>query len=1181
MQLEDLITGTLEFQNMREHTLPQSRQLVTGLNGSARTLYYSALFQENHQSQLIVTDTQYHADQLFEDLTTRLDDDTVFNFPAEDNIAVEIATSSPDAKAARIRALHAMQADKPSIVVTAVAGLRKYLVPARVFNAARLHLAFDGEYEMTNLQARLAVMGYVNQALVEKPGDFAIRGSIVDIYPFDTENPVRIDFFDTEIDSMRFFDVTNQRSLANIEQLDLLPVTDFVIDQAAFTDGLAKLETAMSTVRQSLDGAHKKHLSDHFAVLLSDRPGERNAELALYLKSFYDDVASVADYLAADGVIFFDDLTRIQDTEQKTLEIEGQWIAEQLAKDTILPGIEFGHRVHDVVRDHEQAQILIAQFQKGIGNLKLTNLVQINTRPMQQFFGQMPLLKTEMERWQRQQYTVIVMVNGQDRLAQVAATLQDFEIPTTITEPTAIVQQQQVQLIDAQLANGFEVQGARLAVITEAEMFTKVRKKQPRRQTLANAERIKSYSDLKIGDYVVHVNHGIGVYEGMQTLEVHGVHQDYITIVYQKDAKIFIPVSQLNLVQKYTGAEDKTPKINKLGGSDWAKTKRKVTAQIEDIADDLIKLYAEREAARGFAFAPHTDAMQKFEDAFPYTETADQLRSTEEIFRDMERNRPMDRLLVGDVGFGKTEVAFRAAYKAFLDDKQVAILVPTTILAQQHYESMQNRFEAFGVRVGLLSRFQTNKQIKETLVKLKRREIDMVVGTHRVLSKDVEFADIGLLVIDEEQRFGVKHKERLKELKTNVDVLTLTATPIPRTLHMSMLGVRDLSVIETPPSNRYPIQTYVMEQSGAVIADAIEREMSRDGQIFYLHNRVNDIEKVSAYLNTLVPDARIAYAHGQMSESQLEGIIYDFINGEYDVLVSTTIIETGVDIPNANTLVIENADHMGLAQLYQLRGRVGRSSRVAYAYFTYPQNRVLNEESEKRLEAIRDFTELGSGFKIAMRDLSIRGAGNLLGSKQSGFIDSVGYDLYTQMLNDAVAAKRGGKRANKTDAEVDLGLEAYLPNDYVNDQAQKIELYKRIRQSETEPQFQEVEGDLLDRFGEYPEQVANLLRLSRMKVAADHALVEKIKRDGNYIFVTIGKQGVSQIGGTEIFDIVNASQLSSKFVVAEPSKIQVKLVIQPTMEQATWVAEVEELLAKLRSHVAELTDPTEEVADAK
>ncbi|QBO37455.1 transcription-repair coupling factor [Periweissella cryptocerci] len=1168
MQLENLITATLEFQNVQEHAAPNSRQLVTGLNGSARTLYYSALFQETKQSQLIVTDTQYHADQLVEDLTSRLGDEIVFSFPAEDNIAVEIATSSPDAKAARIQALHAMQGEQPTIVVTAVAGLRKFLVPAQVFNAARLHLSFNNEFEMTELQAQLAVMGYVHQPLVEKPGDFAIRGSIVDIYPFELDNPIRIDFFDTEIDSMRFFDVANQRSLASIEEIDLLPVTDFVIDQATFTTGLQKLDNAMSTVRQSLQGAHKKHLTDHFEALLSDRPGERNAELVLYLKSFYDHVASVADYLAADGMLLFDDLTRIQDTEQKILETEGQWVAEQLAKDAILPDMEFGHRLLDIVHNHEQAQILIAQFQKGIGNLKLSNLVQINTRPMQQFFGQMPLLKTEMERWQRQQYSVVIMVNGQERLAQVAATLQDFEITAVIGTPETITEQQ-VQLIDGQLANGFEVQGARLAVITEAEMFTKVRKKAPKRQTLANAERIKSYSDLKVGDYVVHVNHGIGVYEGMQTLEVHGVHQDYITIVYQKDAKIFIPVSQLNLVQKYTGAEDKTPKINKLGGSDWAKTKRKVTAQIEDIADDLIKLYAEREAARGFAFEPHTAEIQKFEDAFPYTETADQLRSTEEIFRDMERNRPMDRLLVGDVGFGKTEVAFRAAYKAFLDDKQVAILVPTTILAQQHYESMQSRFEEFGVRVGLLSRFQTAKQIKVTLAKLKNHELDMVVGTHRVLSKDVEFADIGLLIIDEEQRFGVKHKERLKELKTNVDVLTLTATPIPRTLHMSMLGVRDLSVIETPPSNRYPIQTYVMEQSGAVIADAIEREMSRDGQIFYLHNRVNDIEKVSAYLNTLVPDARIAYAHGQMSESQLEGIIYDFINGEYDVLVSTTIIETGVDIPNANTLVIENADHMGLAQLYQLRGRVGRSSRVAYAYFTYPQNRVLNEESEKRLEAIRDFTELGSGFKIAMRDLSIRGAGNLLGSKQSGFIDSVGYDLYTQMLNDAVAAKRGDKQTNKTDAEVDLGLEAYLPNEYVNDQAQKIELYKRIRQSETDPQFEEVEDDLLDRFGEYPDQVKNLLRLSRMKVAADHALVEKIKRDGSFIFVTIGKQGVSKIGGPEIFDTVSAGKLSSKFVVAEPNKIEIKLVIQPTMDQEVWLNELELLLAKLQNGIAQ------------
>ena len=593
---------------------------------------------------------------------------------------------------------------------------------------------------------------------------------------------------------------------------------------------------------------------------------------------------------------------------------------------------------------------------------------------------------------------------------------------------------------------------------------------------------------------MVHVNHGIGVYEGMETIERDGMKQDYITIGYQKDDKIFIPVSQLDLVQKYVGAAEKAPKLNELGGTEWQKAKAKVAKKVEDIADELLDLYAERALKKGFAFPADDDAQRQFEDAFPYPETADQLRSAEEIKRDMEKVQPMDRLLVGDVGFGKTEVAMRAAFKAAHAGKQVAMLVPTTILAQQHYDSFQSRFEGTGLKIGVLSRFQSTKETKATLAAAANHEIDILIGTHRILSKDVAFADLGLLVIDEEQRFGVKHKERLKEMQNNVDVLTLTATPIPRTLNMSMVGVRDLSVIETPPANRYPIQTYVMEQNGRTLATAIEREMARGGQTFYLHNRVEDIERVVAMIESLVPEARVAFVHGKMTETQLEGILVDFINGEYDVLVTTTIIETGVDIPNANTLFVENADHMGLSQLYQLRGRVGRSNNLAYAYFTYPGTRTLNEESEKRLEAIRDFTELGSGFKIAMRDLSIRGAGDLLGQSQHGFINSVGYDLYMQMLNESVAEKQGKGKKKQSDAELDFQVEAYLPNDYVPDGPQKIEIYQRIRKSDKPEQFDEITDDLVDRFGELPLAAEQLIMVGRLKAAADRAGVASIKR---------------------------------------------------------------------------------------
>lgn len=1162
MELQTLLAKADEFQNVLENSVPHTRQLLTGLTGSARAVFYATLFQAQRQSQLIVADNQLHAAQLVEDLKNFLDDSQIFSFPVEDRVEVELATASPDARATRLAALHALQGSTPVIVVTTLAGIRKKLVPVDIFIKAELTLDFNHEYEFNNLAPRLVAMGYQLTKMVDKPGDFAIRGSIVDIYPFEVENPIRIDFFDTEIDSMRFFDIVTQKSLATISNITVMPVSEFVIDTQTLAVGQSKLNDAMTTVRTSLIGAAKKHLTSYFEPLLTSNALIRAHELALYMDYFYPKT-SLADYLPDNGLFIMEDLAHLQDVEQQYLMHDGEWITTRLEKNQMLPQINVSHQLNDVIHHSGHAQLIVSQFQKGLGKLRLDNLVQFNSRVMQQFFGQLPLLKTEMNRWYKQNYTVVILVNDVQRSSEMQRILVDFEIKAIITTPDELTPQL-IQIIPGQLHNGFELISQKLAVITEHEIFASVKKKQrAKRQTLANAERIKSYSELKIGDYVVHVNHGIGVYEGMQTLEVHGVHQDYITIGYQKDAKIFIPATQFNLIQKYVGGEEKTPKINKLGGTEWSKTKHKVASQIEDIAESLLALYAEREAAKGFAFSKNSAEMQVFNDAFPYPETPDQLRSTAEVLADMEKARPMDRLLVGDVGFGKTEVAFRSAYKAVLDHKQVAILVPTTILAQQHYESMQARFAEFGVNLGLLSRFQTPKQIKETIKGLAEHKIDIVVGTHRVLSKDVQFADLGLLIVDEEQRFGVKHKERLKELRANVDVLTLTATPIPRTLHMSMLGVRDLSVIETPPANRYPIQTYVLEQNGAVIGDAIEREMAREGQVFYLHNRVNDIEQVVAYINSLVPEARIAYAHGQMSENQLETVLYDFINSEYDVLVATTIIETGVDIPNANTLIIENADHMGLAQLYQLRGRVGRSSRIAYAYFTYPITRTLNEESEKRLEAIRDFTELGSGFKIAMRDLSIRGAGNLLGKQQHGFIDSVGYDLYTQMLTEAVAKKRGKVSALVTDAEIDLAIEAYIPNEYIDDQAQKIEMYRRIRQATNEIQFVEVEDDLVDRFGDYPVEVANLLQISRLKALADTALVEKIWQENSFIFMQFSANSIKQLTMESLMTKLSVTKLRSVISHTNSDALKIKFVIQPTMQQVEWFEQLSAYLQAL------------------
>ena len=691
--------------------------------------------------------------------------------------------------------------------------------------------------------------------------------------------------------------------------------------------------------------------------------------------------------------------------------------------------------------------------------------------------------------------------------------------------------------------NGFELPEDKFAILTERELFNKLTKRAPRNQKISNAERLKSYTELAVGDYVVHVNHGVGVYQGMETLEIGGIHQDYMSIHYQDGGNLFVPVSQIKLVQKYVSSDAKVPKLNKLGGTEWAKTKRKVTAKIEDIADELIELYAKRDAEKGYAFSRDTVEQQEFEQAFPYTETQDQLRSVAEIKEDMQKDKPMDRLLVGDVGYGKTEVAMRAVFKAVMDGKQAAILVPTTILAEQHYENFVQRFSDYPFTIGLLSRFRSKKEQEETIEKLRKGAVDIVIGTHRLLSKDVQFLDLGLLIVDEEQRFGVKHKERLKQLKSQVDVLTLTATPIPRTLHMSMLGVRDLSVIETPPANRYPVQTFVMEQNPMTIRDGIEREMARGGQVFYLYNRVETIEKKADELRALVPGCRVGVIHGQMSETTLENILYQFIEGEYDVLVTTTIIETGVDIPNVNTLFIENADHMGLSQLYQLRGRVGRTNRIAYAYLMYQPDKVLTEVSEKRLQAMRDFTELGSGFKIAMRDLSIRGAGNLLGKQQHGFIDSVGFDLYSQLLSEAVLKKQGKEvKSDEETVEIDLQIDAYIPASYIQDERQKIEMYKRIRSIDSVEAYEELLDDFIDRFGDFPDEVSALAEVGLIKHYANEIDVVSIKRKDNSVTITIAPPSATRLQGVPVFEALGPVKLPAQ-VANKGESLQILLNI--------------------------------------
>ena len=1081
-------------------------QLVLGLSGSVKHLAESCAFEKLDKQLVIVTPTLLQATQTYEELSEWYDDEVVHLFPVEESLAADFSVVSPDVVSQRIRTLDFLSRGEKGIVIVPLSGIQKLLVPAAVWKKSSIELAMGSEIEsMDAFVEQLVELGYRRENMVATPGEFALRGSIVDIYPLDQEYPLRLDFFDTEVDSIRAFNAETQRSMDVINEVRILPATDLPLQKEAVWKAQAKIHALYEKDVKAAQSEERKDQVKNIqqAIDAQLENGEIPSNLTYFLECIYPEKTSLLDYVSKDAYLIIDDYARFIE-KSKTLEEEaGYWKTHHIETGAIASGLSLVQDGRKVLKESPLKRTYLAIFQKGLGRLALDAIHPITTRTMTQFFSQMPMVKVEADRWAKQKATVIVVVDHLTRASKVEQTFHDFDIPAIITKE---VQEGILQIMVGSFSHGFELPQDKFVVVTEKELFNKLTKRAPRTQKISNAERLKSYTELAVGDYVVHVNHGVGVYQGMETLEINGVHQDYMSIHYQDGGHLFVPVHQIKLVQKYVSSDAKVPKLNKLGSSEWAKTKRKVETKIEDIADELIELYAKRDAEKGYAFSKDTVEQKEFEDAFPYSETQDQLRSIEEIKADMQKDKPMDRLLVGDVGYGKTEVAMRAVFKALMDGKQAAVLVPTTILAEQHYENFVQRFADYPFKIGLLSRFRTKKEQQETIEGLQKGQVDVVIGTHRILSKDVNFLDLGLLVVDEEQRFGVKHKERLKQLKSQVDVLTLTATPIPRTLHMSMLGVRDLSVIETPPSNRYPVQTFVMEQQAMTIQDGIERELARGGQVFYLYNRVETIEKKADELRQLVPEARVGVIHGQMSEIRLENTLLDFIEGEYDILVTTTIIETGVDIPNANTLFIENADHMGLSTLYQLRGRVGRSNRIAYAYLMYRPDKSLTEVSEKRLEAIKGFTELGSGFKIAMRDLSIRGAGNLLGSSQSGFIDSVGFELYSQLLEEAIAKKNGtDKKREKGNAELILQIDAYLPDEYISDERHKIEIYKRIRQIDNRVNYEELQDELIDRFGEYPDVVAYLLEIGLAKAYLDKVFVNRVERRNNKLVIQFEK----------------------------------------------------------------------------
>lgn len=1147
------------LQKLVENSQELDNQLVLGLSGSAKSVVLSKIAERLQKPMIYVAHNLLHATQIYDDLQYLLPEQPIHLFPTEETITAEFAISSKDLLAQRIAALQFLNTQQAGIVVTTLSGVRKRLTTPAIFQQNCIQLTLTTDIELEQLINQLMTMGYTREPLVESPGQFSVRGGILDIFPLHQDYPLRVECFDTAVDSIRSFNPETQKSLEKQTELTILPATDILLTTETMEQAGSKIDKAyQQAIKEIADTEVKFRLSGFFQNLIERfKQGERPEQPALYADLLLEGI-SVLDYLAPEGLIVLDEYARLIEQEKSDLLDEANWVVQKVQDAILLPMQEPNRQLRDVLKHSQQRKMYLATMHKGMGRLKLSEIYQFQYRSMPQFFSQMPLVKTEMDRWAKLGMTVVACVSDKTRAEKVSQTFLDFEIANTLTTLSSL-QCGAVNIVVGALHNGFELPSEKLVFLNERELFNKVTKTIAKRQNLTNAERLKSYSELTAGDFVVHVSHGVGRYKGMETLEIAGVKQDYMSILYQDDAKLFIPVTQIHLVQKYVASDGREPKLNKLGGSEWAKTKKKVAKKIEDIADELIDLYAKREAEVGFAFSKDTSYQKEFEDAFPYAETADQLRSVVEIKRDMEKAKPMDRLLVGDVGYGKTEVAMRAIFKAVQDGKQVAFLVPTTILAQQHYMTLLQRFEDFPVKIALLSRFRTKSQQQETIEQLKHGQVDVVIGTHRLVSQDVAFSDLGLLIIDEEQRFGVKHKERLKHLKSQVDVLTLTATPIPRTLHMSMLGVRDLSVIETPPANRYPVQTYIIEWDIPTVQQAIERELSRGGQVFYLYNRVESIHEKAEQIRRFVPEARVAFAHGQMSEVELENVLMDFISGEYDVLVTTTIIETGVDLPNVNTLFIEDADKMGLAQLYQLRGRVGRTNRIAYAYFMHKPDKVLSETGEKRLSAIKEFTQLGAGFKIAMRDLSIRGAGNLLGQQQSGFIDSVGFDLYTEMLKDAVSLRQNGQPKQTLTTEIDLGITAYLPSTYIEDERQKIDLYKRIRTIETLEDYHVIQDDLIDRFGDYPDEVSDLVNIGLLKCYAEKQGVEKIKRINDSIIVSYTLEKSKELTGAVLFENLGKTKLKASVKQVE-EKMSVTFDIKGLAHTYLWLEELQKYL---------------------
>ena len=1051
---------------------------IAGCVNSQKTHLMYAL-GDGCEYRVIAFSSEEKAKRAYEEYRFLTED--VYLYPARDLLFYHADIKGKVLTGQRMEVLRALIEKNPGDTLTVITTMDAFLdglsAPDEI-RKSRISLRAGDEISFSEFQSRLSAMGYDRESQIEGPGQFAVRGGILDVFPLTEELPVRIELWGDEIDSIRSFDVESQRSVENLEEVIIYPA--------------------------------------------SENCGEGSASV------------SFLDYFPEkESLFFFDEPFRLQE-EAETVEKE--YFHSRENRDEAGVALEEEElkvfQTKEIIeRMNGYSGIGFTTLESKCGLFRVRQTVSIQTKGVNPYNNSFELLTRDLKRLKRSGYRVVLLSGSRTRAKRLAEDLRDYDLSSFYSEDMErTVNPGEIMVSYGYVAEGYEYPMLKFTVISETDIFGKKKKKKKRRRY--EGQKIQDFAELKPGDYVVHENHGLGIYQGIEKIEVDKVTKDYMKISYSEGGILYIPVSQMDLIQKYAGSDAKKPKLNKLGTTQWVKTKTQVKKAVQAVAEDLVKLYAVRQKTEGFVYGPDTVWQKEFEEMFPFEETEDQIQAIEDTKKDMESTKIMDRLICGDVGYGKTEVAIRAAFKAVQEGKQVVYLVPTTILAQQHYNTFVQRLKDFPVRIDLLCRFRSSYQQKKTVEDLKKGLVDIVIGTHRVLSKDVGYKDLGLLIIDEEQRFGVTHKEKIKKLRENVDVLTLTATPIPRTLHMSLIGIRDMSVLEEAPQDRMPIQTYVMEYNDEMVREAIERELSRGGQVYYVYNRVNDIADVAGRVQRLVPEATVSYAHGQMNERQLEDIMYDFINGDIDVLVSTTIIETGLDIPNANTMIIQDADRFGLSQLYQLRGRVGRSNRMAYAFLLYRRDKLLKEVAEKRLAAIREFTDLGSGIKIAMRDLEIRGAGNLLGEAQSGHMEAVGYDLYCKMLNEAVMQLKGGGEEEIYTTTVDINIDAYIPDSYIKNEYQKLDVYKRIAAIETEEEMDDMMEELIDRFGDIPKKVQQLLHIAAIKGLAHSAYVTAVEQKGQAYQFTMYEK--AKIDPQKIPRLLKAYGNSLTFRAEEP-----------------------------------------------